>query len=536
MGTVSAIPDNLYLYAGTCTKGAEQLQTWVRTVLAPALRAYQNGGGTCFVIDGQVAQQVAAAYYTDRDVKVVGLAFSQAGGYSVSGPGFPIRVDDKTVSAAFQKLQLNTVQQTQIDAGAALAKKMMGTKVTELSGLLEELRRHGKDPYFNAGFFNGLDGQQLEKAVTEISALVSAYSSGLLEGRVHQRVINQLARPVVEFRIPVSLNIYYTSAAQKMQFLDALAATPTAARHFVQSSNNHLLLRLFDSSVNNEPWWRGKLAGVFSAGTPTWPKGAQPPDGSTNLSYELQFAGHLPYPSVDPHGKKYNREQLAVLSWVELNSDIIIREARRYGIDPRAIVAAVAWEAMENPLRGWYSRNKTVNRVGAPWGQWPLPAGTTVAGRKVAPVWVGPGKVHFKESPLIDEVEGLGGVLSPRSLQERKAILATNEGSIMYIAAMQGAFAALTEKYPAYRNSDPHRNVPLLAHVFQGGGKAADLATWKARLEDPDESTCFTPSNDMAIWAADPINRKFLDDSLRPTDGSLPPWMSRRRRDNRPPG
>ncbi|MEO3845598.1 hypothetical protein [Streptomyces sp. CNZ287] len=510
MGTVSAIPDNLYLYAGTCTKGAEQLQTWVRTVLAPALRAYQNGGGTCFVIDGQVAQQVAAAYYTDRDVKVVGLAFSQAGGYSVSGPGFPIRVDDKTVSAAFQKLQLNTVQQTQIDAGAALAKKMMGTKVTELSGLLEELRRHGKDPYFNAGFFNGLDGQRLEKAMTEIPALVSAYSSGLLEGRVHQRVFNQLTRPVVKSRIPVSLDVYYTSAAQKMKFLDALAANPTAARHFVRPlNNNHLLLRIFDSNVNTEPWWRSKLAEVFSAVIPTWPQGAQPPDGSANLSYELQLAGHLPYPSVDPYGKKYNREQLAVLSWAELNRDIILREARKYGIDPRAIVAAIAWEAMHNKR---------------PYNPFPPPT-PDLTGLKL-PVKgrtsVGPGKVHMN-AQVVEDVESLG--LMPRlSMKEREELLSTTEGSIRYIAAIQGAFANTTARFPKHNAAGPpHGNLKLLLHTYQGGNYADGIDEWNKRLADPKKDPV-TFDTEMSNWVKRSEVQIFLYDALHARDGSLPPF------------
>lgn len=507
MGTVSAIPENLYRYADTCTKGAEQLQTWVRTVLEPAVRAYRNGGGTCFVIDGQVAQQVAAAYYTDRDVKVVGLAFARAGGHLVRGPGVPIRVDDKTVTATFQKMQLNAAQQAQIDAGAALAKKMMGTKVTELSGLLEELRRHGKDPYFNAGFFNGLDGQRLEKAITEIPALVSAYSSGLLEGRVHQRVINQLTRPVVKSRIPVSLDVYYTSAAQKMQFLDALAANPAAARHFAQSLDNYPVGHLFEGPMAKEPWWRNKLVGALAAGMPTWPQGAQPLSNSEGLSYELKFAGHLPYPSVDPLGMKYSRAQAAVLSWAELNRDIIFREARRNGIDPRAIIAAVAWEAMNNvqpynPIPPWTPIPPLPSQV-------PLKARTSV----------GPGKVHMN-AQIVEDVENLGK-MPHLSMTEREALLRTDEGSIRYIAAIQGAFAEATARFPAHKQDPPpHKNVQLLTHVYQGAGVADGLAKWNERLTRPG---ALRFENDMAMWAIQPSTQKFLDDAVRAPPGTSPP-------------
>jgi uncharacterized membrane protein YgcG len=104
MADVAAIPFHLYAYADKCTTGAQELQDWIRTVLRPSLLAYQNGGGVCFAIDTDTATQVAATYYTDRDVRVVGQAFERAG-HALPGPAMPYIASDKAVNAAFADLK-----------------------------------------------------------------------------------------------------------------------------------------------------------------------------------------------------------------------------------------------------------------------------------------------------------------------------------------------------------------------------------------------------------------------------------------------
>ncbi|MDX3229023.1 hypothetical protein [Streptomyces sp. ME19-01-6] len=121
MTKVSAVPEYLFRYSDACTKGAEQLQTWVRNVLAPALTAYQNGGGFCQPIDGDIAKQVAAVYYTDRDVRTVGQAFLQAGGVLARGQNQPIFFNNGAIDKVFKQLAKEAAHQGQINAGAALA-------------------------------------------------------------------------------------------------------------------------------------------------------------------------------------------------------------------------------------------------------------------------------------------------------------------------------------------------------------------------------------------------------------------------------
>ncbi|MER6140050.1 hypothetical protein ABT174_08320 [Streptomyces sparsogenes] len=344
MADVSAVPENLYRYSDVCTQGAEQLQTWVRTVLAPTLMAYQNGGGFCEPIDGRIATQVAAAYYTDRDVRSVGLAFQQADGPGGGGrkPGTPISAPEAAVSSALERLQR--------------------------------------------------------------------------EGQV-----------------------------------------------------------------------------------PTPAPGMPPPSNPARLSYELWDANFLPPPSVLPPGSHFSREQLAVLSWVEAHKNTILWEARARNIDPKAIVAAIAWEAIENP------RPLMV----------PVPPFVPGIGRNSS----GPGKVHV-DAEVVKEIEAPPyGYLPARSIPERDAVLHTAEGSIKYIAAIMGAYADVVDN-----TKPPHPpiryDVPVLTNVYHGGGPQKDLKTWVSTVQGKPENENFRYGNDMAVWAA--RNGDFLNAAERLWQGTEP--------------
>lgn len=344
MGTVSAIPENLFAYSDACTRGAEELQRWVSAVLTPALREYAKSPGavTCSVLDTDVARQVAAAYYSDRHVRTVGQAFLETqhgGGLTARDPRTPVSAPEQAVDAAVQ---------------------------------------------------------QLEQAAA------------------HQ------------------------------------------------------------------------------PGTPS-----PPPGSPLGLSYELYDAWFLQLPYVDPEGSRYSPAQDAVLSWVELHRDVIIREAAKRNIDPRAIVAAIAWEALVN----------------VEIAHDPFPPGVPYLGRRSD----GPGKVHV-DSIIVKQIED-HGYLPHLSLKERESALGTADGSIEYIAAIMGAYADLTEKegHPPIRD-----NVSMLTQLYQG----SDLDQWERYLRrHPSKGTPidpYVPGNPMAIWAMN--QQQFLDDSLRPQKAGDPPW------------
>ncbi|MGW4074733.1 hypothetical protein ACWELB_14675 [Streptomyces asiaticus] len=261
MTRVSAIPENLTRYSDTCTQGAEQLQTWVRNVLRPALLAYANGGGPCFpeAIDANVARQVAAAYYTDRDVRTVGLAFLRAGGFLVRGRNQPIFSSNKAIDKAFKQLQQEAAHQGQINAGAALAHSRMNNKERQ-----RELARHANDPYFCAGFLNALEPRRLEEFLaqsTDTQPFVSAYASGLLSEATTANVVEALSWLVGRDNSPEH---YHITPERQIALLNALAGNPTASVNFANSLSAGQIMHLIHGEASLNPPLRSTLLGVLT--------------------------------------------------------------------------------------------------------------------------------------------------------------------------------------------------------------------------------------------------------------------------------
>ncbi|MFL6141164.1 MAG: hypothetical protein ACJ72N_04720 [Labedaea sp.] len=197
----------------------------------------------------------------------------------------------------------------------------------------------------------------------------------------------------------------------------------------------------------------------------------RPEQGMADLSVELDDAELLTPPAEDPDGTRFSRDEDAVLSWIELHRDEILREAKKWNIPPTAIASAIAWEALKNK---WSFFN-------------PVPPGWPHGKR-----WFGPGKVHTT-SPLATQVENRG-YLPKVSVEQRGHILSTADGSIRYIAAEMAAFADVTEqdgRFPSIRN-----NIAMLTWLYNGH----DLDDWKKKLDAKDPSTPFAPEGDMSGW------------------------------------
>jgi hypothetical protein len=105
--------------------------------------------------------------------------------------------------------------------------------------------------------------------------------------------------------------------------------------------------------------------------------------------------------------------------WLELHEKPLTAAERRFRIDRRAIAGLIAYEAMVNVHLSRY--------------------GGIVR-------WAGPGKVRYKASPFGEglpaskEVEQLG-LLPRRSVEQRKALLARADWSMLYIGAIMRALA-----------------------------------------------------------------------------------------------
>ncbi|MFE8950355.1 WXG100 family type VII secretion target [Streptomyces sp. NPDC007856] len=231
-----------------------------------------------------------------------------------------------------------------------------------------------------------------------------------------------------------------------------------------------------------------------------------------NLSRELWSAYDYSPPYADPDGSRYPQRVDAVLSWIEAHQDVINREAQSQGVSPKAIAAVIAWEALNNVQTSW-----------------PLPPGTKVLGVKkvgshyISHRWAGPGKVHFIDSPLLQQVEA-GGYLPHMTKSQARAVLSTDNGSIRCIAAIMRAIADTTDRVPFYRGLNARDNVPLLTYVYQGGGPASNLVTWENHLAEKQYSADpqLRFDNPMSEWVA--AHPDFLNQAMRPWQpGDAPP-------------
>lgn len=503
---VSAIPEKLFAYSAACTRGAEQFQQWVSAYLSSALRdAEKSGVAPPSSLDSSVAKWIAAAFYTDRDVSTVGRAFQEAGGPTAGTPAKLVSASDQDVNAAFQRLQTRYAQQSRsTEAGAALARRM--EQADGLGPILAELGKHANDPYFNAGFYNQLSSEQIRRLMSDptgIKALVSAFASGAVSKETADKVARQLGwdQPGMIPELPLPWKPPFpwekhdddVPPNDQTAFLKALLANRAAAAQFAYNLDDSELLRIKET-YGARASGLGLLLDKVYAAHPSWPRGAEAPT-SADLSWELRGADTLPYPSVAPqgvdrNGKPYSRDELAVLSWIELHKDTILQEARRWNVDPRAIVGAIAWEALKNKDRWWQDV-----RDG-------LPARPPLDYHLSA----GPGKVHI-ESEIVKQIEG-EGYLPHQGEDGRREILRTSDGSIRYIAAILGAYSKVTEENP---DREPIRNnVPVLLNLYQG----SNLDRWRAWLNaHPGEP--YQPGNRMWKWSVSPEGQRFLNDSLR---------------------
>lgn len=283
MARVSAIPEHLFTYSDTCTERTVQMQSWVRSVLGPALMDYQAGGGVCDPLDVDLAQQVAAAYYTDRDVRTVGQAFLQAGGGGVDLTA-PVRVRETDVNAAYQTLLQH---EAQVNAGAALAGRMMGTRDNaKLRAIMAELAKHANDPYFTVGFYNNLDESRVVTAMQlgGVQPLVSAYASGRLDKHVTDLVAFMLSMHNTAPGDEDKPYLMYQSRTDALDFLRALKSNPQASRYFAESLSKDQLRKIFYGSLSDSKF-RSAFVNVLTAGLSQEPT----PDRSRALMHTVSL-------------------------------------------------------------------------------------------------------------------------------------------------------------------------------------------------------------------------------------------------------
>ena len=202
------------------------------------------------------------------------------------------------------------------------------------------------------------------------------------------------------------------------------------------------------------------------------------------LSFELDL-GSSPRPAPEfrsqmrsqlPGGSDLSKRELRVLAWLRDNKDIILAAESAFRVDRRAIAATIAWEAMENIMRG-------------------------------SPHSAGPGKMHTysndwvavapflpKGDALPQQVEDAGLVPKPKSDEDREAIFRMPKGAVTYIAAAMRGAADSAAQY----GYDISHDLVALTSFYQGH----DLPSWKKHMEhkrSKGEKT-FVAADTMALW------------------------------------
>jgi NlpC/P60 family protein len=216
-------------------------------------------------------------------------------------------------------------------------------------------------------------------------------------------------------------------------------------------------------------------------------------DLDDSLSYELSDAPEVCVPTTL---HKISLAEMRTIAWLRLHKGQIVAAEAQFSIDRRAIAAAIAWEALQN--------NKRLTNIGHNLG----------LGRSV-----GPGKVHISSGILFGgpkstwafDVEQKG-LLPKQSDADRKALLATADGAIDYIAASMDRIAIIYEAAgsPGICSPAIRVNPYILTNEYQG----SDPEKWSARVKSIKPKETLRPGNTMPLWLAVPRNMSIVEDAV----------------------
>jgi hypothetical protein len=201
--------------------------------------------------------------------------------------------------------------------------------------------------------------------------------------------------------------------------------------------------------------------------------------------------------------------QMRVLAWLQLHQPKIVAGEKRFHVDRRAIAGAIAWEALKNirgPMENTYGRfvgpakshvwNFTGNVWFIPTGSLPVPIPETTQNTLVKQV---------EDAAWLPKAEQI----PKQSYKNRKALLATPEGAITYVAAAMNAASHMLENagFPSIR-----KRPEVLTFFWQ----KKDLNTWAELLKKKPHGSDFKtgpdPAKDMDLWTLE--NLQFLEDGV----------------------
>jgi hypothetical protein len=219
-----------------------------------------------------------------------------------------------------------------------------------------------------------------------------------------------------------------------------------------------------------------------------------------HVSFEIGRS-YLPVPTgltgLDP-------SELQVLAWLRHYRGRIVAAESEFRVDRRAIAGAIAWEMLKN-VAGFGVRAVGPGKIHL----YNSAAGTVMQKMGLSWTWSWSATGDPFAKVVAEEVEARG-YLPAQSFASRKAMLATPEGAIRYVAAIMAAAAEIAVRCGF---EDIRSNPVVLTNIFQ----SKTLASWEAALK---ARTAGAPlvagkpgaGNTMDIWVAGHL--PYLEDGV----------------------
>ncbi|MEX2974829.1 hypothetical protein [Streptomyces sp. C184] len=208
-GKASGRPAHMYRYSDQSTHAASELQNWVGSTLVPSLLAFVKGAATQQEgvnidigavlarvpgMEHDLPEQIAQAYYTDREARTVGLAFQIAGGGGALTA--PLTTTVRTTDSRIGALT------AQYDAGAAAASRLpwppaeWGDGVSNpadfYSDIFKLLEQNADNPEFCQGLLQagGMDAvQKLLRSLTD-----GQFQGNITDGTLASDILTKILR------------------------------------------------------------------------------------------------------------------------------------------------------------------------------------------------------------------------------------------------------------------------------------------------------------------------------------------------------
>lgn len=216
------------------------------------------------------------------------------------------------------------------------------------------------------------------------------------------------------------------------------------------------------------------------------------------VSFELKEA---PFMCVPTTLSQISLDEMRVLAWLREHKTEIIGVEAEFHVDRRAVVAAIAWEAIENvhsfSLRAVGAGKEHVFR-------WTLRSD-----------FMGGILATTDEDTWAKGVED-AGLLPPQAFKDRIKILQEPKQAIRYVAASMQLIATIYEKQgsPGICTPPIRINPAILTNVYQG----SDVRKWTERVKTITPTEILKPGNSMALWYTIPRNQQLIQDGVGSTD------------------